>query len=121
MLTSTVMPVPPNVLPVASSLGSVLCWGTSDFMGGYACRSANSVLITSTTNGSGLLAILITAGLSGSQLPNYANLAWALAGGACGGIGLTLFYRALASGSMGATAPIAAILAAAIPAIFGML
>lgn len=89
-------------------------------MGGYASRDANSVLVTAITNFTGLLAILIVAPLSGSPTPALANVAWAMAGGVCGGSGLALFYRALASGNMGSTAPMAAILAAAIPAVFGM-
>ena len=114
------MPLPAQVVPVGFSLGSVLCWGTSDFLGGYASKKANSVLVTAITNCSGLLAIIVVAILSGSPKPAFANAAWALAGGALGGSALALFYRALASGNMGSTAPIAAILAAAIPAVFGM-
>ena len=109
-----------QALPVGFSLGSVVCWGTSDFLGGYASRNANSVLVTAITNCSGLLGILTVASLSGSPTPALTSIAWALAGGACGGSALALFYRALASGNMGSTAPVAAILAAAIPAVFGM-
>ncbi len=114
------MPLPAQALSVSFSLGSVFCWGTSDFLGGYASKNASSVLVTAITNFSGLLAILSVALLSGSHPPAWSHVAWALAGGACGGSGLALFYRALASGNMGSTAPIAAILAAAIPAVFGM-
>src|SRR5260221_9740509 len=114
------MPLPAQVVPVGFSLGSVLCWGTRDFLGGYASKNANSVLVTAITNCSGLLAIVVVATLSGSPKPGLVNVAWALAGGALGGSALALFYRALASGNMGSTAPIAAILAAAIPAVFGM-
>jgi drug/metabolite transporter (DMT)-like permease len=115
------MPLPAQVVAGEFSLGAVLCWGTSDFLGGYASRNANAVLVTAITNCSGLLAILIISWISGTPTPALANVAWALAGGACGGSALALFYRALASGNMGSTAPVAAILAAAIPAIFGML
>jgi len=115
------MPLTVPALPVVFSLGAVFCWGTSDFLGGYASRKANSVLVTAITNCTGLLAILMVASLAGSPTPGLTNVAWALAGGACGGSGLALFYRALASGNMGSTAPVAAILAAAIPALFGML
>ncbi|HEY6184956.1 MAG TPA: EamA family transporter [Terriglobales bacterium] len=110
-----------QAVPVTFSLGSVLCWGTSDFLGGYASRRANSILVTAITNCTGLLAIVPISWLSGSPTPALTNVAWALAGGACGGSALALFYRALASGNMGSTAPVAAILAAAIPALFGML
>jgi drug/metabolite transporter (DMT)-like permease len=115
------MVFPAQAIPVGFSLGSVLCWGTSDFLGGYASKNANSVLVTAITNCAGLLAILPISWFSGSPTLALTNVAWALAGGACGGSALALFYRALASGNMGSTAPVAAILAAAIPAVFGML
>jgi drug/metabolite transporter (DMT)-like permease len=41
-------------------------------------------------------------------------------GGLSGGAALAIFYRALASGRMGLTAPVAAVLGAAIPTVFGM-
>ena len=47
--------------------------------------------------------------------PDRASIFWALAAGAIGGFSLAIFYRALASGQMGLTAPIAALLGAAIP------
>jgi drug/metabolite transporter (DMT)-like permease len=47
--------------------------------------------------------------------PSRASIVWALIAGAVGGFSLALFYRALASGQMGLTAPIAALLGAAIP------
>jgi drug/metabolite transporter (DMT)-like permease len=43
---------------------------------------------------------------------------WALAAGTCGGLALAVFYRALAAGHMGLNAPLAALLAAAIPVGF---
>ena len=114
------MPLPTQAIPVGFSLAAVLCWGTSDFLGGYASRNANAVLVTTITNGCGLLAIITVAMLSGSPAPGLANVSWALAGGALGGSALALFYRALAAGNMGLIAPISAILAAAIPAVFGI-
>jgi drug/metabolite transporter (DMT)-like permease len=114
------MSVPAQATSVGFSLAAVLCWGTSDFVGGYASKKANAVLITAITNGSGLVAIVSVAILSGSHMPTLNNIAWALVGGACGGTALAVFYRALAAGNMGLTAPISAILSAAIPALFGM-
>ena len=115
------MLLPTQAVPVGFSLAAVLCWGTSDFLGGYASRNANSVLVTAITNGCGLLAIVAVASLSGSRAPASPNIAWALAGGALGGSALALFYRALAAGNMGLIAPTSAILAAAIPAVYGIL
>ncbi len=47
--------------------------------------------------------------------PSRASIVWALIAGASGGFSLAVFYRALASGQMGLTAPIAALVGAAIP------
>lgn len=47
--------------------------------------------------------------------PDRTSIGWALLAGSLGGFSLALFYRALSSGQMGLTAPIAALLGAAIP------
>jgi drug/metabolite transporter (DMT)-like permease len=44
-------------------------------------------------------------------------MAWALVAGCVGGFSLAIFYGALASGKMGLTAPIAALMGAAIPTL----
>ena len=120
VLPSILMSLPAQAIPVSFSLAAVLCWGTSDFLGGYASRTANSVLVTAITNACGLLTIVAVALLSGTHPPPLHSAVWAMVGGASGGIALAIFYRALALGDMGLTAPVAAILAAAIPAIYGM-
>ena len=53
--------------------------------------------------------------------PSAASRNWALLAGALGGTALAIFYRALAGGNMGITAPVAAVLGAAIPAAFAMI
>ena len=55
-----------------------------------------------------------------SPFPSRTAVAWALLGGLSGGGALAIFYRALSSGRMGLTAPVAAVLGAAIPTVFGM-
>jgi drug/metabolite transporter (DMT)-like permease len=56
-----------------------------------------------------------------APFPPRAGALWALAAGTLGGTALSIFYRALATGRMGLTAPVAAVLGAAIPTAFGML
>jgi drug/metabolite transporter (DMT)-like permease len=109
------------MVPVTFSLAAVLFWGTSDFLGGYASRNANAFLISAITNGSGLAAILFVCVSSGAPHPAKVSVFWALAGGASGGTALAFFYRALAAGNMGLTAPVSALLSAAIPTIFAVL
>jgi drug/metabolite transporter (DMT)-like permease len=114
------MVLPSQFLPAGFSLGAVLVWGTSDFIGGYSSRRSNAFVFTTIVHATGLLFMLGIAVANHSLFPSRAGIAWALAAGASGGIGLAIFYRALASGRMGLTAPVAAVLSAAIPTVFGM-
>ncbi len=102
------------------SLAAVFSWGTSDFVGGYAARRINAFLLTAIAHISGLLLMTGVALASNSPFPSRTAVAWALMGGLSGGGALAIFYRALASGRMGLTAPVAAVLGAAIPTVFGM-
>ena len=101
-------------------MAAVLVWGTSDFLGGYATRRANAFLFTTFVNAGGLLLMLTLATSSHAQFPSTRSVAWVLAGGISGGASLAIFYRALAMGKMGLTAPVAAVLGAAIPASVSM-
>src|SRR5580693_794029 len=114
------MAPPSQFLPAGFSLGAVFVWGTSDFLGGYAARRSNAFLFTTIVHLSGLILMLGVALACHSPFPSRNGVAWAMAAGLSGGAGLAVFYRALASGRMGLTAPVAAVLSAAIPTVFGM-
>jgi uncharacterized membrane protein len=110
----------PQVTSAVYSLAAVLAWGTSDFLGGYATRRADAFLFTTIVNIGGLVLVGTLASTIHPQFPSGRSLAWVLAGGIAGGASLAVFYRALSSGRMGLTAPVAAVLSAAIPAFFSM-
>jgi len=112
--------LPAQLVPATLSLAAVLSWGTSDFLGGYAARRADAFLLTTVAHSSGLLLVLILASGTHARFPSLHSVEWALAGGVSGGLALAVFYRALAGGSMGLTAPVAAVLGAAVPTIFGI-
>jgi len=112
------MAMPSHLLSTAFSLTAVFAWGTSDFLGGYAARRSNAFLLTTLAHASGLLLMTVLALLAHPALPSPRSTEWALAAGFSGGTALAIFYRALASGSMGLTAPVAAVLGAAIPTVF---
>lgn len=114
------MALPVDFLPTSLSLAAVCAWGTSDFLGGYSARRANAFLLTTIAHGSGLLLMVTIAIASGSPFPSGPSALWALAGGLSGGGALAIFYRALSQGRMGLTAPVAAVLGAAIPTLFAM-
>jgi drug/metabolite transporter (DMT)-like permease len=104
-----------QLVPVAFSLAAALCWGTSDFSGGYASRRSDSFLVTALSHAGGFVLMLSLALATHPDLPSHASQLWAAAAGASGGLALLLFYRALSQG-MGLAAPVAAVLGAAIPA-----
>jgi uncharacterized membrane protein len=114
------MDAPRQFATAAYGLAAVLAWGTSDFLGGYATRRANAFLFTTVVNIGGLLLVGTLASAGHAQFPSGRSVAWVLAGGISGGASLAVFYRALSSGRMGLTAPVAAVLSAAIPAVFSM-
>jgi len=111
------MPISPEYLPAAYALSTVGIWGASDFLGGIGARRANAFLFTAIVHLSGLTLMGGLALFAHAPLPGNTSLLWALLAGSVGGIALALFYRALASGKMGLTAPVAAVLGAGIPTI----
>jgi drug/metabolite transporter (DMT)-like permease len=115
MLTSSGVSSLSQLPPAAYSVAAVFIWGAADFAGGYGSRRANAFVLTAFSHACAFaLMASIALGQHGT-FPDRASIAWAIAAGAVGGFSLAIFYRALASGHMGLTAPIAALLGAAIP------
>jgi drug/metabolite transporter (DMT)-like permease len=103
--------------PAAYAVTAVFLWGSSDFAGGYGSRRANAFVLTAFSHVCAFaLMFAIALGMHGA-FPSRSSILWALAAGAVGGFSLAIFYRALALGQMGVTAPIAALLGAAIPTL----
>jgi len=92
-------------------------WGGSDFLGGVGARRANAFLFTAAVHFGGVACMLPVVWLTHATFPQRAALLWSIAAGSIGGISLASFYRALASGKMGLTAPVSAVLGAGIPTI----
>jgi drug/metabolite transporter (DMT)-like permease len=114
------MTLPSLSAPTTFSLAAVFAWGASDFIGGYASRRANAFVLTAIAHFSGMVLVATLALANHSLFPSCTAIAWALVAGVSGGGALGIFYRALATGRMGLTAPVAAVLGAAIPTAFGM-
>jgi drug/metabolite transporter (DMT)-like permease len=106
--------------PLAASLLATVTWGMSDFTGGYASRRTNAYLLTTITHISGAAFMLGLALLMHSIFPSRHGIFWSMAAGFLGGTALALFYKALAVGKMGLTAPAAALIGAAIPTLVGI-
>ena len=103
------------------ALSAALCWGSSDFVGGYTARRANAFVLTTIAHASGTALMILLALLKHEPVPAAHNIVWGAAAGLSGGAALAIFYRALSSGKMGLAAPVSAVVAAFIPTLFGIL
>lgn len=101
--------------PAAYSVAALFIWGASDFAGGLGSKRANAYVLTTFSHSCALILMLAVALVQHGVLPDRLSIAWALLAGGLGGFSLAIFYGALASGQMGLTAPVAALLGAAIP------
>ena len=108
-------------MPTGFSLAAVFCWGISDFTGGYSSKRSDAFLVTMLAHAAGFTLMATLALTTHAPFPSPSSEVWALLAGALGGTGLALFYRALSRGGMGLTAPVAAVLGAAIPTALGMI
>jgi len=103
-------------VPVVLALLSSLLWGASDFLGGVAAKRMRSLLVVGVSQAIALVLLAPVAALFGDR-PEHV---WAgPAAGLTGLVGLSAFYAALASGTMGVIAPIAAS-GAIVPVIAGL-
>jgi drug/metabolite transporter (DMT)-like permease len=103
--------------PAAFSVVAVFLWGSADFAGGFGSRRANAFVLTAFSHVCAFLLMCSWALWQRGAIPDRASILWALAAGAVGGFSLAIFYRALSRGQMGLTAPIAALMGAAIPTL----
>lgn len=104
-----------QLAPAAYSVTAVFLWGAADFAGGYGSRRANAFVLTAFSHVCAFVLMFAIALGQHGAFPSRASVVWAVIAGAVGGFSLALFYRALASGQMGLTAPISALVGAAIP------
>jgi drug/metabolite transporter (DMT)-like permease len=112
---------------MASGLAAVLfgllsaaSWGGGDFCGGLAARRAPVLRVLPVSALGGMLPLLVLALLTGERSVAHAGpLLWGAAAGLFGTIGLGALYRGLAAGRAAVVAPTSAVVAAALPALWG--
>jgi drug/metabolite transporter (DMT)-like permease len=108
------------VLGVLLALGASLSWGCADFLGGLQTRRQPLLVVSTLSQGTGLLLMAVVVLLHHPAMPSAHDLAAAALAGLFGLAGLATFYRALAIGTMGVVAPIAAT-GAAVPVVAGLI
>ena len=104
----------------ALSLTGAACWGTGDFSGGMGAKGSNAFGVVVVAHSAGLVCMLLLALITGEPVPSHAALIWGALAGFIGGLGLVCLYRALAIGQMGVNAPVAAVITAALPVLYGV-
>ena len=94
---------------------AALVYGVGDYCGGRASRKIDSLVVTCAGQVFSLILLGFFLVILGDPAPGMHDWLWGAAGGLGGFVGLTLFYYALAKGSMTVVAPLAAVISAALP------
>jgi drug/metabolite transporter (DMT)-like permease len=95
------------VATLLALLSSAL-WGTSDFTGGTLSRRLPAVTVAAVSECIGLAGLLIATAIAGDFALTGGAVGWGVLGAVAGTAGIIAFYQALAAGTMGVIAPIAA-------------
>ena len=101
-------------------LASAASWGAGDFSGGLAARRGSAFGVVLVSQAIGLLLLIGLALLLAEAVPSPADLLWGGAAGLTGGLGLVALYQGLATGRMGVVAPVAAVVSAIVPVLYGL-
>jgi drug/metabolite transporter (DMT)-like permease len=95
------------VLPIALGLGAATCIGVGNIAAGIAARRLGALTVGFWSQALGgtvcvLLLLLLRPDVAPGQIP------WGLLAGLAGGVGTTLYYRAMIAGAISLVAPITA-------------
>ena len=101
------------------ALGSALGYGAADFIAGWLARRSHYGRVALVAQLVAGTACLVASLAVGGQ-PSGASLAWGAVSGVGSGLGTLALYRGLARGRMSIVAPLSGVLAAAIPALLGL-
>jgi drug/metabolite transporter (DMT)-like permease len=99
---------------------SSLVYGTADYFGGTATRSASAWSVTASSQLVGLLAAFACLPFMWGDGPSVRAFGFGILGGLAGAVGLMLLYHALAHGTMSIVSPVTAVMAAVVPFLFGV-
>ena len=109
------------MIPSFFALGAAAFYGAADFLGGIATRRATTVAAVLTTQGAGLLMLLLFTPLMLDRTLSPRDAGFAALAGLTGSIGVALLYKALAIGPMSVVAPVTAVCAVIVPLVVGLL
>lgn len=113
--------IPPALAVIVFGLLASLGWGVADFGGGLTSRRAPVLGVLLWSQVASLTVGVPILALSGEPAMQPADVVIALVGGSFGAAGLALLYRGLSTGRMGVVAPVAAVITATLPVVFGFI
>jgi drug/metabolite transporter (DMT)-like permease len=109
-------------MAILLALSSAVMWGLADFLGGTVTRRVKVLAVVGISQTFGLLVMIVFAGVTRAWDTAWDDtgwMPWAVVASISGFLGLATFYSALATGTMGIVAPIAA-LGVVIPLLAGI-
>ncbi len=106
-------------MPFFLSVAAAFLFGSGDFVGGLASRTARPLQVAVISQWVGFV-ILVPAFLVFGDRPSGTSLAWGAAAGGATGVGLVFILRALSAEVMAIGAATAGIVTAALPVVFGL-
>ncbi|MGD9092128.1 MAG: EamA family transporter, partial [Anaerolineales bacterium] len=109
------------ILSIIFGLASAVCWGTGDFTGGYTSKRTPVYTVTLGSLLVGGTLLLLPALLLAEPIPSINSLIIGGFAGIFGTLGLVALYLGLSSGQMGVVSPVAALVSATLPVVFGII
>jgi len=110
-----------HVLGILFALMSAATWGGGDFSGGLATRRMSQFHALTAGAVSGLAILLCLALLLGEPIPSHTDILWSALAGVAAAVGIASLYYALSVASSAVVAPLAAVIGATVPVLFGSL
>ncbi|MBC7723475.1 MAG: EamA family transporter [Burkholderiaceae bacterium] len=101
-------------------MGTAVFFGAADFLGGRAAREISAIRATALSALAGLLVLAAVLPIFGGRMSTGA-LTWGILAGLVAATTVALLYASLAIGPMSILAPLLAVVAAVVPATYGML
>lgn len=103
------------------ALASAFLVGGADFLGGVASRRSPATRVAAAAQVIGLFVAVPAVFIAGWDAVTGADIAWSLASGLFVGVGLALFYGAMARGLISLVVPVTAVTGATVPVVFALL
>ncbi|MFN5604839.1 MAG: EamA family transporter, partial [Actinomycetes bacterium] len=107
-------------MEIVLAAAAACVYGLGDFCGGKASRDADSFTVTFVGQVFSVLVLGVALVLLADPVAPVRDWWWGAAGGVGGFVGLSMFYYALANGSMTVVAPTTAVVSAVVPAAAGI-